>query len=132
MGGRLNVVGEPALYLASTPTLAVAESLQLASLFGIERFPPRLLVTVEVTLSHVADLRSEEVRSTLGATVGDLAHDWRATADASPSQLLGVRLIDSGIEGAVCPSTIEPDSANLVVFGRNVDLAAALHVVGSD
>jgi hypothetical protein len=44
VGGRLSIPGEPAIYLASTPTLAVAENLRLAGLFGVGRFPPRLLV----------------------------------------------------------------------------------------
>lgn len=131
VGGRLNMRGEPAIYLASTPTLAVAENLRLASLFGVERFPPRLLVTIEVTLSRVVDLRPERVRSILGIQMGDLADDWRDTSDASPLQLLGLRLADSEFEGAICPSAIELDSANLVVFVRNVNLEQSLHVVGS-
>ena len=122
--------GEPAIYLASTPTLAVAENLRLASLFGVERFPPRLLVTIEVTLSRVVDLRSAEVRSILAIDAGDLTGDWRATPDASPSQFLGLRLVDSEFEGALCPSAIELNSANLVVFVRNTDPSQSMHVVG--
>jgi RES domain-containing protein len=129
-GGRLNVTDEPAIYLASTPTLAVAENLRLADLFGVQGFPPRLLVTVEVTLSRVVDLRSRRTRSALGIELKDLANDWRAESGASPSQLLGLQLSDSGFEGAVCPSVVEPKSANLVVFLRNVESLHSLHVVG--
>jgi hypothetical protein len=49
----------------------------------------------------------------------------------SPSQLLGLRLAELEFEGAICPSSIETDSSNLVVFVRNVDPAQSLHVVGS-
>jgi RES domain-containing protein len=131
-GGRLNLPGEPAIYLASAPTLAVAENLRLANLFGVERFPPRLLVTIEVTLSQVVDLRSQQARSTLGILMEDLTGDWRATSGPSPSQLLSVRLIESRYEAAICPSAIEPGSANLVVFTRNVDAEGSLHVVRGD
>jgi RES domain-containing protein len=130
VGGRLNTVGEPAIYLASAPTLAVAENLKLASLFDVEAFPPRLLVTIEVTLTQVVDLRYERVRSILGITMGDLTCDWRSESGASPSQLLGLRLLDLKFEAAICPSAIEPDSANLVVFVRNVDPTQSLRIVG--
>jgi RES domain-containing protein len=131
-GGRLNLPGEPAIYLASAPTLAVAENLRLANLFGLERFPPRLLVTIDVTLSRVLDLRSKPVLSSLGVAMVDLTSDWRATSGPSPSQLLSVQLIESQYEAAICPSAIEPGSANLVVFVRNVDPARSLHVVRGD
>lgn len=55
---------------------------------------------------------------------------WRENLDPTPSQLVGQRLMNQGCEGAVCPSTIEPHSANLVIFLRNVSLEHALHVVG--
>jgi RES domain-containing protein len=131
-GGRLNVPGEPTIYLASTPTLAVAENLQLGSLFGVERFPPRLLVTIEVDLSRVVDLRSEPVRLSLGIAKEDLNGDWRSPLEASQSQLLGLSLADMEFEGALCPSAIEPGVVNLVVFVRNVDPAPALRIVGGD
>lgn len=131
-GGRLNPVGEPALYLAGTPTLAVAENLQLAHLFGVGRFPPRLLVTVEITLSRVVDLRCEEVRLIAGIATEHLASDWRCDSGEVPSQLLGTRLVDEEYEGAIFPSAIEADAANLVVFVRNVDVGQALHLVGTD
>lgn len=130
-GGRLNAAGEPTLYLASTPALAVAESLQLGSRFGVERFPPRLLVTVEVTLTRVADLREELVRSGLGITAADLASDWRSEGAASTTQLLGSRLTDMGFAGAIYSSMVEQGSANLVIFVCNVDPEKAVRVVGS-
>ena len=131
-GGRFSPVGEPALYLAGTSTLAVAENLRLANLYGVGRFPPRLLVTVEVTLSRIVDLRSEEVRRVAGIASEDLASEWRCVSGSSRSQLLGIQLIAEEYEGAIFPSAIEADAANLVVFARNVDLGRALHVVGSD
>jgi RES domain-containing protein len=130
-GGRFNLPGEPAIYLASSPTLAVAENLQLANLFDVQRFPPRLLVTIEVALSRVVDLRSEPVRANLGIPLADLIGDWRTTSEASPSQLLGLQLVDSRYEAVLYPSAIEPGSANLVVFVRNVDTARSLHIIGS-
>jgi hypothetical protein len=72
------------------------------------------------------------VRAMLGIPMEDLAGDWRAVSGPSPSQLLGARLVESQYEAAICPSAIEPNSANLVVFVRNVDSARALHVVRAD
>lgn len=132
MGGRLNPVGEPVIYLGSTPTLAVAENLRLASLFGVARFPPRLLVTIEVTLARVADLRCETPGPIEGLAATDLRSDWRASSTSTPSQHLGRRLMQKGYEGAIYPSVLEPDSTNLAIFVRNVEPERALRVIRND
>lgn len=132
MGGRLNLIGEAGLYLAGTPTLAVAESLRLANLYGVVRFAPRLLVTVEVALSRVIDLRVREVRKGLGLSADDLVADWRPATEPTRMQQAGHTLLESGVEAAIFPSAIEPDSVNIVVFARNVDAANSLRVVGRE
>lgn len=101
-------------------------------MFGVQRFPPRLLVTIEVTLARVVDLRSELVHLALGIVIEDLVGDWRADETATPSQLLGHRLINSGFNGALCPSTIEQNSTNLVVFVDNVNSKQSLRLVNID
>jgi len=132
MGGRLNSVGEPALYLAQTPTLAVAENLRLGSLFGIDRFPPRLLVTVEVTLKRVVDLREAATCALLGVSQHELSAEWRLATALSRTQRLGTQLGEMGFEGVLVPSTLEPTSANLAVLVRNIELADCVKVVGAD
>lgn len=131
-GGRLNQPDEAALYMASSPTSAVAESLRLGSMFGVDRFPPRLLVTVEVELIRTVDLTSEETGRACGVSENDLLRSWRGDGGPSPSQLLGHRLAEDGIHAALCPSVIESGATNLVIFVRNVDLSRCLHVVGDD
>ncbi len=130
-GGRLNCAGEPALYLASTPTLAVAKNLQLAGMFGVRRFLPRLLVTIEVTLRRVVDLRSDEVLAEFGLAADQLLGAWRGHGNApNPTQLIGRNLASMGYEGAILPSAIEPCSANLAIFVQNIDFAETVHIVG--
>lgn len=120
------------MYLASTPTLAVAENLQLANLYGVRRFPPRLLVTVAVTLGNVIDLRANGALASRGLAERELLGEWRGDiADPTPSQTLGRSLAAGGFEGAILPSAIEPSSANLVVFVQNVDLSIAVQVIES-
>ncbi len=131
LGGRLNAVGERALYMAASPTLAVAENLQLASLYGVDRFPPRLLVTIEVTLSRVVDLVAPATLESLGLTPADILGDWKLDDSPSPGQLLGRRLCEYGIEGALYSSAIEPEAANLVVYMRNVNESRSLHVINN-
>jgi hypothetical protein len=56
-GGRFNLVGRPALHLAGSPAVAVAERLQLGEvLLQFQRFNPCLLVSVDVRLQEVLDL----------------------------------------------------------------------------
>jgi RES domain-containing protein len=124
------VVDEPVLYLAGTPTLAVAENLRLASLFGVQRFPPRLLVTVEVNLTRVVDLRVPHVRSEYGVSLPDLTAEWRDAGGSSPTQVLGSKLVAEGVEGAIYPSSVEPGTANLAVFVRNLTDPDAVRLVG--
>ena len=131
-GGRLNHRGEPALYLAGTPTLAVAENLRLGSMFGVDHFPPRLLVTIEVSLSRVVDLTLQTTRAACGIAETNLTDAWQPTAPATHLQRLAAKLIESGIEGILYPSAIEPSAANLAVFMRSVASSGSLRVVGED
>ena len=131
-GGRLNQIGEAGLYLAGTPTLAVAESLMLGNLYGVARFAPRLLVTVEVVISRVIDLRVEQVRAGLGLSAEDLVADWRPAARPTRMQRAGDVLLRLGVEAAIFPSVIELGSVNIVVFACNVDAAKSLRVVGRE
>jgi RES domain-containing protein len=131
-GGRFNVVGEPALYLASTPALAVAEHLSLGEMFGVVTFPPRLLVTVEVDIQSVVDLTDPQARTAVGVDSGALRCDWRGHSQSSRTQLLGRELRNAGVAGVRFPSSVDATKANLVVFRENVGPADLLRVLGAD
>lgn len=131
-GGRFNVVGEPALYLADTPALAVAEHLSLGEMFGVATFPPRLLVTVEIEIRQVVDLTDPQTRTAAGVDLMALRCDWRAHAGPSPTQLLGRELRSAGVAGVRFPSSVNASRTNLVVFRENVCDTDLLRVVGAD
>lgn len=132
LGGRFNIAGCPALYLASTPTLAVAESLQLGSMLGVVRFNPRLLVSVDVALHSVLDLTAEENLERMGLTIEDLHDDWRDGDEPTISQLIGAEARDSKVEAILYRSIIEPAASNLRVFRENLFADSRLVVDGYD
>lgn len=132
LGGRFNPVGCSALYLASTPTLAVAEALQLSSIYAVTRFNPRLLVSIDVVLSRVLDLTAEENLERAGLSVVDLQAEWRDTPESTIAQAIGLQARDSCVEGILFPSRIELGAANLCVFRENLLADSNISVDGYD
>ena len=130
LGGRLNPPGVSALYLAATPALAVAEHLQLGGYYGVRAFPPRLLVTVRVALSRVADLCDEHVLRLAGVTPVEMMSQWRSTPGDAAVQQLGTRLMLEGFQAARFPSAVDTSAANLVVFIEHLDDTCVLELVG--
>ncbi len=131
--GRYNVVGCAALYLASSPTLAVCEHLQLAETFEAKRFPPRLLVSVDVDLGRVLDLTDDATLLRLGVTREGLLGPYSNNPEApSITQTIAMRARKNGIEAILAPSALVPTEHNLVVFRDNVASPVAVRVVGFD
>ena len=131
--GRYNIVGCAALYLASSPNLAVTEHLHLNSIFEVKQFPPRLLVSIRVALSHVLDLTAEPVMSRLGVSQRDLLGEYSVDpAHPSITQTIAIEARKAGIEAMLCPSALMPDQSNLVVFRDNIASPDALQVIGFD
>lgn len=131
--GRYNVIGCAALYLASSPNLAVTEHLHLNEVFEVKQFPPRLLVSVRVTLSRVLDLTDAGTRAYLGVTLDDLAAEYsQDPAHPSITQTIAVRARKAGIEALLAPSALISDHSNLVVFRDNIASPEALEVIGFD
>jgi RES domain-containing protein len=131
-GGRFNPVGTSALYLAGSPTLAVAEALQLAEMFSVVSFNPRLLISIDVELSEVLDLTSAKNVGLLGLTETDLLAEWRDSSTASATQHIGAQAQDSGVEAILFPSRIELGVSNLCVFRENLRATSRLIVEGYD
>jgi RES domain-containing protein len=132
-GGRFNLPGVPALYLAGAPAVAVAERLQLGeALLEFQRFNPCLLVSVDVELQEVLDLTDRANRRKVGVTLVDLRADWRGAIEPTRTQELGQCAREEGLEGVLYPSVLEPETVCLVVFPENRRGASRVEVVGLD
>jgi RES domain-containing protein len=134
-GGRFNPPGLPALYLAGTPTLALAEQLRFADLLGLPvRHTPRLLVAVDVRLAAVLDLTDAGLRRGLGLDDEILWAEWESGPQAaeSPTQTLGRRVREEGLEGILYPSRVERAGRNLVVFLENLQASSRVRLVGEE
>lgn len=129
-GGRYNLKGKfEVLYLASSPELALQES---SPGFQV-KFPPHVVLSVEVNLSRVIRLDSEEIREALGLSLDDLVIPWRydqnVLGQEAFTQRIG-RMIRSSkrFEGILYPSKVDPTRSNLGILmdrlmkGSKVDL----------
>ena len=131
--GRYNVVGCAALYLASSPNLAVSEHLHLKEMFDIRQFPPRLLVSVRVNLARVLDLTDDDVLRQLEVSQSTLLSPYSLDPDApTVTQLIAIQARKTGIEAIIAPSALCPEHHNLVVFRDNLHSPAAVEVIGFD
>jgi len=131
-GGRFNPKGVPALYLAGSPAVAVAEALELATVFEIASFNPRLVVFLEVSLQSVLDLSQAGVVSKLGLGKDELLGDWRAGPEDAATQAIGLAARDDGVEAILYPSRLESGVLNLCVFRENMRANSVLSVHGMD
>ena len=100
-GGRWNLKGWPALYLAT------------------EYHRPGTLVPFRVEATTIVDLTTGEARAD-DTVVAALACDWKTIAliagQIPASWDLAQRLIATGAEGALVPSTQNRDGTNLVLW----------------
>lgn len=131
--GRYNIVGSPVLYLASSPNLAVSEHLGLGELYGVARFPPRLLVSVDVTLRIVLELTDSEILQRLEVTPEQLLLPYsQDSTHPSATQQIAQQAKSRGFEGILAPSALDHRETNLVVFLENVATPESVQVVGFD
>jgi RES domain-containing protein len=113
-GGRFNRPGVSALYLSSEPDTACAEYQQDQALM-----PPGTLVTYQLELGRVVDLRNGYQRGGWDEIWEEWNCSWRALALANtepPSWLMGDIAIENGAKGILFSSTRHPGGINLVVF----------------
>jgi RES domain-containing protein len=108
-GGRWNMKGWPALYLATDHPTAIAEYLR-----GFPR--PGTLVPYDVAANTVADLTGDDPQIAEALTC-----DWAAIARVDgtvpPSWALAQELIAAGAAGALVPSVQQRDGGvNLVLW----------------
>jgi RES domain-containing protein len=107
-GGRWNMKGSPALYLACDAITAVAEYYR-----GLPK--PGFLAPYKVTASRIADLTGDDPRTTSA-----LACDWKTIAlidgQVPESWQVAQELIARGAEGAIVPSVQNEGGRNLVLW----------------
>ena len=135
-GGRYNPKEAfEALYLADTPITALQE-INLIKVTDeailSAKGSPRLLLSVEVTLSAVLDLTTSEMQSTLSTNLQELTGSWLAmNADGhlAPTQALSAAAYDrKTIEALRVPSAQDPQATNLVIFPDRLQQGSQVRV----
>lgn len=123
-GGRYNPRETfEALYLADTPLTALQE-INLIKVTDeailSAKSSPRLLLSVEVTLSSVVDLTTQRTQDILNTNLQELTGSWlamSAVGHLAPTQALGVTVYGlEAIEALKVPSAQDPKATNLVIF----------------
>ena len=111
-GGRWNRPGEPALYLSSDHSTAIAEYNQ-----GLVH--PGTLVAFDIHSTAIADLTDTGVSNSLELTDADLRADWRRIVEVErgmpPGWGLADQLTGAGFDGMLVPSVVAPGT-NLVLW----------------
>lgn len=125
-GGRFNRPGLHALYLADSPTTAIAEYQQLDSLL-----PPCTLVTYRVVLRRVVDFRAGFAPDQWAPLWQEWSCEWRRMSIVEkiepPSWVLADEVVQAGFAGIVFPS-LRSSGVNLVVFSDQLGVGDALAV----
>lgn len=126
-GGRANRPGVKALYLALETETAIREYEQVSTLL-----PPGTLVSYEVTIERVVDLRAGYVADNCAPLWEDFTCDWRnlwfGGRIAPPSWGIGDKIVQANASGILFPSQIAPGGTNLVIYTDLLGAADMLRV----
>ncbi|MGR3497916.1 MAG: RES family NAD+ phosphorylase [Limimaricola soesokkakensis] len=113
--GRFHHDGQPALYVSLSPEGA---AVALAT-YAAPADAPRRLWPLDLVTADLADLRDENVRTSLGVDLEDLVARWaddRAAGRPARSWRASDRLRDLGASGFLYPSRKSPEHGHLVLF----------------
>lgn len=133
-GGRYNYIGRfEALYLAPDPKTAVEESLKNINF----RFPPKSIITIDVEVQSIIDLKNKKLINILGIDRDQLFSPWRKIQDIEQkiayTQLLGQLIYDSKLfEGIRYPSAKVKGKYNLVIFPNRLKKGSNIKVYDPD
>lgn len=134
-GGRFNMPGVPALYLALDFATAVVEANQG---FPFRLMAPITLVSYAVDCDGLVDLTDARVLRELRASPADLKCAWKLLAETGkpvPSWTLAERLRSDGASGVIVPSFspgAAADAKNLVLWTWGPDLPRQVIVFDPD
>ncbi len=138
-GGRYNRKGTfEALYVSDTPTTALFETESMikdsAGKIKGTRFPPRTIVTAEVTVARSVSLVDPAVQTTLGVVQADLYLPWRVPQIDGPTltQQLGAAARCIGIECLLVPSEKSLGALNAVVFPDQLRVGSEVRIFEPD
>ena len=135
-GGRYNPIGAfEVLYLAKMPDTAVREIALVVTdpTTGIEILAPKepqMILTVDVSLADVVDLRKTAVRNALNVTRIALFNDWEDAVHCGlrpPTHALGIAAYAAGVEALISPST-KHHGWNLNVFLDNLRRGSTVEI----
>jgi RES domain-containing protein len=124
-----------ATYTALEPETALAESLASARYYGfpLSSATPLVLVSAQVRLSKVVDLRDGGTRRCLRVSAKTLLEcDWRAENkddQEAITQAIGRAAGTCGFEGMLVPSAARSGGANLIVFPGQLLAGSSIMVV---
>jgi len=129
-GGRFNPVGVPALYLALT---LEGMFLEMGAGFA-HRFNPLTICSYDADVDGLADLRSDEGRSSEGVDLASMSCAWAydlASGRTPASWQVYRQLHAKGAAGILTPSfatQARPDMANLVLWDWGPSLPHKIEV----
>jgi RES domain-containing protein len=129
-GGRFNVKGQAALYLALEAVTALAECTQGFA----NRMMPLTLCEYDIDCAEVADLTDEAAFKELKISEAALRCPWlqsQRSGKIAPSQAAANKLIKAGYVGAIVPCFvpgIHPGAKNLVLWKWGGDLPSKVTV----
>jgi RES domain-containing protein len=131
VGGRWNRPNQPALYLATDHSTAIAE-------FHQSLVRPGTLVGYDIRSSAILDLTAAETFNQLSIDSDIVSCEWRRIWKIDkmdpPTWPLVDQLCRNGAEGALFPSQQQSGGVNLVLWrwGRLPDNGAVVHPVDPD
>ncbi len=124
---RWNGPGEPTVYLATDPAIAIAELARHLDIHPLDQPMRRRLLGLSLELDGLVDLRRPEVRDALAAPA-----EVEAFQDRDVARSVASRARSAGAAGVIVPSMAFLDDlkrGNLVLFmdGLGRDMAELVH-----
>jgi RES domain-containing protein len=132
-GGRYNLQRAfGVLYLAPDPTTALEETVGRG--FLPLKFPPKVLITIDVDIQTVLDLGNKKTIKQLGIDPKRLIQPWRIPRDKeSYTQTLGRLIYESRrFEGLLYPSAKVSDKFNIGIFTERLQKGSKILVYDPD
>ena len=126
------------VHTSLSPEVATSEAFAYARLVGIpeSQVPPRLLVSIEASLSSVLDLTDQEPLKQLGVPASELiSKDWdkrNREGEESLTQAIGRSALTAGYEAILAASAQVSGGRNLFIFPAALRPESFVRVLGME